>query len=167
MLRHSLRFLGWLLLAVTSFAAPAPQVAVIEDAPWSPADFSREGAAEMAVLLRLAQLQRHDCAVGLIGVGDERGCFQAGTRRALEFAAAQGVPVVRLARSGTARTGGAEDGFIAGGRLTADEARTLLADCLRRFGPLPGREQAGARQRLLQRYQAEFDARQSPGLAVR
>lgn len=156
-----------LLVALFGLAGPvsaAPRVAVIEDAPWSPADFSREGAAEMAVLLNLAELMRAGEPVGLVGVGDARGCFQGGTQRALEFALTRGVPVVRLGRTGGAVT---EDGFIAGGDLPAKEACALLAACLERFGPLPVMERVAERRRQLQRYQAEFDIRRGEQVAVR
>lgn len=157
----------FLLLGLAGSALAAPRVAVIEDATWSPADFSREGAAELAVLLHLAKLMHAGEPVGLVGVGDARGCFLAGTQRALEFATARGVPVVRLGRTARARAGTGDDGFISGGNLPAEEACSLLAACLERFGPLPAPERATERRRALARYQAEFDARSGAQVAVR
>lgn len=154
-------------LLIAGAAWAAPRVAVIEDATWSPADFSREGAAELAVLLHLAQLMHAGEPVGLVGVGDARGCFLAGTQRALEFATARGVPVVRLGRMPRERAGAGEDYFIAGGNLPASEACTLLAACLERFGPLPAPERSAERRRVLARYQAEFDARGGAQVAAR
>jgi hypothetical protein len=162
------RCVGLLLGAVLAAAAvAAPRVAVIEDAPWSPADFSREGAAELKVLLHLAELMRADEPIGLVGIGDERGCFLAGTQRALEFAAARGVPVVRLGGGAARRARAEDDLFISGGDLPAAEACVLLASCLARFGPLPAADRPAARQRQLSRYQAEFDARRTAHVAVR
>lgn len=146
------------VFALTSVAvaheADQPPVAVIEDAPWSPGDAPREGAGEFAVLLQLAELQRAHAHVGLVGVGDELGRFQLGTQRGLEFAARHGVPVVRLARGQTRTAAGDGDDFIPGGRLGADAARLLLAQCLARFGPLPSDDTA--RRAKLARYRAAF-----------
>ena len=133
--------------------APAA-VAVIEDAPWSPGDAPREGAGEFAVLLQLAALQRAHEHVGIVGVGDELGRFQLGTQRGLEVAARHGVPVVRLARGEARSPTGASDDFIPGGRLGADAAQLLLAQCLARFGPLPA--DATACRATLAHYRAAF-----------
>ncbi|HWL15346.1 MAG TPA: hypothetical protein VNR00_07060, partial [Opitutus sp.] len=48
------RFMLW-CGALAPVAVAAPPVAVIEDAPWSPDDAARDGAAELGVLLQLAQ----------------------------------------------------------------------------------------------------------------
>lgn len=176
----SLRLLAlplFCLLAVTFAAAAMPQaVAVIEDAPWSPGDAPRDGAAEMGVLLRLAELQQNREAVGLIGVGDRRGVFQEGTRRALEFAIQQGIPVVRLARESLATPVEREDGwFIDGGSLSPEAAAGLLGECLHRYGTLPkmtslhepsSRELRAYRAKL-RLFQAEFSARQPAMVAMR
>jgi hypothetical protein len=123
------------IAAIPAFAA-AP-VAVIEDAPWSPNDALRDGAAELGVLLCLAQLQQSQAVVGLVGVGDHRGIFQDGTQRGFEFAVRQGVPVVRLAREARACQPSETDLFIDGGELSPDAAVALLGQCLARYGPLP------------------------------
>lgn len=158
--RPSLRLLfaclGICCAAAAAHAAPvAPAaVAIIEDAPWSPGDASREGAGEFAVLLQLAALQRAHEHVGLVGVGDERGRFQLGTQRGLEFAARHGVPVVRLTSDPARAAGSVDDEFIPGGRLGAEAAQLLLRECLARFGPLP--IEAKARRAVLAHYRAAF-----------
>lgn len=168
-------FLG-LVLSLPVFAAPA--VSVVEDAPWSPDDAPRDGAAELNVLVQLAQLQRHADAVGLVGVGDRRGIFQDGTQRALEFAVRQGVPVVRLARGVPPCAPGANDVFIDGGLLSPEAAADLLAECLHRYGALPRNQsldtpslltarEARAFREKLRLYQAEFTSRQPPLVAMR
>lgn len=164
--------LAWLGVCVAARAIEP--VAVIEDAAWSPGDASREGAAEMGVLLKLAELQQTQSAVGLVGVGDRRGIFQEGTQRALEFAIRQGVPVVRLARGTSARPNRDVDTFIDGGVLSPEAAAALLADCLRRYGPLPKsksseptRAELNALRRQLTLYQSAFTSRQPAMVAMR
>src|SRR5690349_17634000 len=77
--------------------APPAAVGVVRDAPWSPADISREGAGEFSVLMQIARLQQTSRRAGLVGVGATRGVFAPGTERALRFAVLSGVPVVKLA----------------------------------------------------------------------
>lgn len=161
------------LLAFSHNGLAAPPVAVIEDAPWSPGDAPRDGAAEFGVLLRLAQLQREHPLVGLVGIGDRRGRFQEGTRRGLEFAVQQGIPVVRLARGAPAAVPATDDVFIDGGLMSAEAAADLLARCLERLGPLPKRDAASivasspSFREKLARYQNEFTARQPSPVAMR
>jgi len=166
-----IRFLAtpvaFLLFAIAAPASSPSPVAVIEDAPWSPGDAPRDGAAEFGVLLRLAQLQREHALVGLVGVGDRRGRFQEGTRRGLEFAVQQGCPVVRLARGTPAAVPSEDDVFIDGGPLSPQAAADLLAHCLQRFGPLPKENASPVFREQLARYQAEFNARQPSRIAMR
>lgn len=172
-IRLLVTFTALLSFTIAACAASPPPVAVIEDAPWSPGDAPRDGAAEFGVLLRLAQLQREHSLVGLVGLGDLRGRFQEGTRRGLEFAVQQGVPVVRLARGAPAAVPTDNDLFIDGGPLSAEAAVELLARCLERFGPLPQRSaspegtSSPAFREQLARYQAEFTARQPSRIAMR
>jgi hypothetical protein len=161
-----------LALAASSLAAPA--VTVVEDAPWSPDDAPRDGAAELNVLVQLAQLQRRTDVVGLVGVGDRRGIFQDGTQRGLEFAVRQGVPVVRLARGVPRCAPNENDLFIDGGLLSPEAAAALLADCLARYGALPRSDsatlsarEARALRAKLHLYQAEFTSRQPSLVALR
>ena len=174
MLRLLFCLVSAVILLVTA-AWATPRVAVIEDAPWSPNDVSRDGAAELEVMLRVAQLQQENRSVGVVGVGDKRGLFQDGTRRGLEMAVQHGVPVVRLARGMQACLNGVDDLFINGGMLSPEAASALLAECLARHGALPSVHSRGklnakemsALRRKLQLYQAEFSARQPKLLASR
>ncbi len=164
------RFMLW-CGALAPVAVAAPPVAVIEDAPWSPDDAARDGAAELGVLLQLAQLQRDHERVGLVGIGDRRGIFQEGMQRALEFAARQGVPVVRLARTPTRVAPAEPDLFIAGGDLPPAAAAALLVRCLARYGALPklaaSADESRAFREKLRLYQAEFTASQPATVAMR
>lgn len=159
-----------------TFTIAAEPVAVIEDAVWSPGDASRDGAAEMDVLLKLAQLQHAHRSVGLIGVGDRRGVFQEGTQRGFEFAIQRGVPVVRLARESVDAPLAREDGwFIDGGSMSANAAAALLNECLKRYGSLPklsslqqpSASELRAFRAKLRLFQTEFSARQPAMVAMR
>lgn len=179
MLRRFFYFTAAMLVA-GAIAQAEPRVTVIEDAPWSPNDPSRDGAAEFRVMLHIAKLQAGSSVVGIVGVGDKRGVFQEGTRRGLEMAVQHGVPVVRLARG--VRTylknvdRNPDDLFIDGGLLTPEAAQTLLVECLARHGALPrvratdtavsASELTALRQKL-QLYQAEFTAHQPEMIASR
>lgn len=151
-----------------------PRVAVIEDAPWSPDDAPRDGAAELGVLLTLAQLQAKESVVGLVGVGDRRGIFQDGTQRGLEFAVRQGVPVVRLARGPSSCRPDDSDLLIDGGSLSPDAAVALLGQCLARYGALPKVRSAHAPTKgelralreKLQLYRAAFTSQQPAAPAM-
>jgi len=174
MQRRLILFVAAMIFAGTA-AHAEPHVAVIEDAPWSPNDPSRDGAAEFGVMLRVALLQAKSATVGIIGVADKRGVFQEGTRRGLEMAVHHGVPVVRLARGLRPGLKSADDLFIDGGLLAPEAASALLAECLARHGALP-RIPAGAapsaaelvllRQKI-ELYQAEFTAHQPKLVAAR
>lgn len=152
-----------------------PLVAVVADAPWSPADAARDGAAEFQILLRLAQLQSTEKSVGLVGVGNRRGIFQQGTQRALEFAARRGVPVVRLACGMNAEPIEGSDLFINGGVLSPEVATVILTECLTRYGALPSLPASTPASSSLRRayrdrlalYQSHFTARQPLTVAVR
>jgi hypothetical protein len=151
------------------------RVAVIEDAPWSPNDSSRDGAAELEVMLCVARLQHDHQAVGVVGIGDRRGIFQEGMRRGLELAVQHGVPVVRLARGPQACLRGVDDLFIDGGMLSPAAASALLSECLARHGALPSvrttgqpnAEKLSALRKKLQLYQADFNAHQPALVASR
>lgn len=156
-------------------AVGAPPVALIEDAPWSPDDAPRDGAAELGVLLQLARLQQSHPAVGVVGVGDRRGIFQDGTQRGLEFAVRRGIPVVRLARGVRFCPPSGNDLFIDGGALSPNEAVEVLSDCLKRYGALPTSDashppttgEARELREKLTLYQAAFTSRQPAVVALR
>ncbi|HYP16471.1 MAG TPA: hypothetical protein VEQ65_04600 [Opitutus sp.] len=164
-----------LTFAAAAASSAAPQVAVIEDTVWSPDDAPRDGAAELGVLLQLAQLEKTQPLVGLVGIGDRRGIFQEGTQRGFEFAVRQGVPVVRLARGAPVHPPAETDLFINGGLLSPAAAAALLAECLARYGRLPRADSADelsprehrALRAQLALYQAAFTSRQPATVAVR
>lgn len=162
-----------LLLAVTDACAAgntAPVVAVVRTPTVMPGDVTREGAAEMLVLLEVARLRHHNTSAGLIAVGDRRGLFPAGAEEALRDAVLRGVPVVKLAIGG--RVLPAPHGlFLDGGGLSEEEASRVLARCLELYGNLPramtGANAAPALHDQLRLFQNELTLAASPRLAVR
>jgi len=163
-----------LLLAVTDAIALAgtsvPSVAVVRSTAWMPGDATREGAAEMLVLLEIARVRHQADQAGLVAVGDRRGLFPAGAEEALREAVLRGLPVVKLASGG--RVLPAPHGlFLDGGTLSAEEASRVLARCLELYGTLPPSREAGVatpqlRERLRQ-FQNELTLADSPRLAAR
>jgi len=152
---------------------PAPTVAVVWTAAGAPGDVTREGAAEMLVLLEIARLQNQGAQAGLVAVGDRRGLFPAGAEEALHGAVLRGLPVVKLARGG--RVLAAPHGlFLDGGSLSEEEAARVLRRCLELYGNLPatapdradGSAPRDLRERLRQ-FQNEFTLAASSRVAVR
>ncbi len=145
-------------------ADPAPRVTVIEDVAWSPDDASRDGAAELEILMHVAQLQKSPGAIGIVGIGDAHAVFQAGTHRALELAVREGIPVVRLALLERSPAVSDTAVFIDGGTLDPAAATALLTQCLREFGPLPRTafttSPPAELRRHLARFQTVFDRAQ-------
>ena len=147
-------------------AAPAStHVEIITDGTWS-VDVVREGAAEFAILMRLAKLQQHPGSVGIVGTGDRHGVFRDATHRVLELAVRNGIPVVRLSRQGSRNVVAPDSLFIDGRGHSPESAAAVLHRCLERFGPLPvspaenyGRSvpTLAELRDTLDRYQAEFD----------
>jgi L-asparaginase/Glu-tRNA(Gln) amidotransferase subunit D len=126
----------------------------------------------MAVLMQVAEVKKKSRLAGLVAVGDRVGVLQNGTRRGLEFAVKQGVPVVRLAADSHTAPVCDSDYFIDGGKMTPSEASVLLAKCLERYGPLPEAMSASSAKleslrNKMRLYQAEFAAHQSPVVASR
>ncbi len=134
-----------LLLGAALFAAPVLSardtakagVAVLHSAEWNAGDTVRDGAGEFAVFLRAAQLQRHHAAAGLVAVGDRNGILRSGGERALRRLVFSGVAIVKLAAGNEPMAGDLEV-FLNGGRLPAEQAATVLTQCLERHGPPPG-----------------------------
>ncbi len=112
-------------------------VAVLHSAEWNAGDTVRDGAGEFAVFLRAAQLQRQHTAAGLVAVGDRNGILRSGGERALRRLVFSGVAIVKLA-AGSEPMAGDLEVFLNGGRLPADQAASVLAQCLERHGPPPG-----------------------------
>ena len=131
-------------------------------------DFVRQGAAELDLLMRLVELQQSPGPIGIVGVGNRHGIFQAGVHRALEMAVREGIPVVRLAQNGEPAAAGSCCVFINGGTLSVAEAELLLKQCLAEFGPLPQANDAISQEMSTQlaRFQAVFDRGISSRLAV-
>lgn len=114
---------------------PAPAVAVVRSAAWSPNGAAREGAEELTVLMSVARLQASNPVTGLVGVGDRQGMFKPGTEETLRFVVLTGVPVARVSFSGFVPH---SDGlFIEAGALDEAVAAQRLQACLVRFGPPP------------------------------
>jgi hypothetical protein len=167
-------FLLALSTAATSVHADQPGTTIIYDAPWSPGDASRDGAAEFAVLLTVAQLRQHHGRAGIVAVGNVNGLLQPATHEALTRAACMGVAIVRIV--------GAKqplvvpyDFFIEAPAQPALVVEKILADCLVRFGAPPAAAnpayptaaESAAIRRVLSRYQLAFDAaRAIPSKAV-
>lgn len=134
----ALVFLGLLLMGEAGETGPSTRrlVAVVHTAGWSQGDPAKEGAAEFVILLEIARLRQVHKEGGLVAVGDRRGLFNPGAEEALRQAVLQGLPVVKLARSG--RVLPAPHGlFLDGGDLSVEEARQVLTRCLERYGALP------------------------------
>ncbi|MDP3071360.1 MAG: hypothetical protein Q8N18_13805 [Opitutaceae bacterium] len=134
------RFLAAGLLSALLHSAPcaaAPvAVAIIQEAPWSPGDDTREGAGEFAVLMQIAELRRSGACAGLLGVGAARGVFAPGAERALRFAALNGVAVVKLGARGDVAPC-PDEIFADAGGLTTAEAQRTLRDALAILGSPP------------------------------
>lgn len=155
-------------LCTLALAAPLraaePGTTVIFDTPWAPGDESRAGAAEFAILLRVAQLRQNHSHTGIVAVGNRHGLLQPATEEALARAALMGVVVVRLADA-IKPPALPDDLFVEVGAQPAYAVEKTLADCLKRFGPVPAaanparptpQETAAIRQ-VLARYQLAFD----------
>jgi hypothetical protein len=111
-------------------------IGVVRVTPWSAGDSTREGAAELAVAIRVAQLQRTHPAVGLICIGDRHGTLEPGGERALRRAAISGVLIVRLS-SGDDISATPDRLFLEGRGLSPATAAELLTALIARHGPPP------------------------------
>ena len=161
-----------LLTAVSLRATEALPVQVIRAPAWSQGDAVREGAAEFMILMEIARIRRAPGNGGLVGVGDRRGLFGPGAEEALHRAVLNGLPVVKLAASG--RVLPAPHGlFLDGQNLPEQEACTVLARCVEKYGALPPVGDAADMRQIdqlrlqLKRYQDEFTLAAGTRLAVR
>ena len=154
--------------------AVEPAVAEFHDVAWSAGDNPRIGAAEMTILMRVAQLRQGHPLAGLVCVGNRDGAFHPSTEDTLTRVALMGVPIVKLALS-SAMPVNPDDVFIEAGILAPATAKRLLADCLGRFGAPPAavdpshptaRELAAVYAKLVL-YQSVFDAANPTRLASR
>lgn len=122
-------------LTVARATAPSVGVAVVQGAAWS-VDSTREGAAELAVAIRIAQLRRAHAAVALICVGDRHGTLGCGGERALRRAVVMGVLVVRVASGGDVASTN-DDLFLDSGTRDPATVERMLTPLLQHYGPPP------------------------------
>lgn len=152
----------------------APAVEVLRPSAWSPGDPEREGACEFEVLLVAARLVRSHRLAGLISVCDDRGTALPPAERALQRAAAMGVPVVRVGPvdAWVAHPAGV---FVNAHGLSPEEASRLLRECLLTFGALPPARnplapspaEVLALRAQVARYQQHFEAQAGVRVAAR
>jgi len=150
-----------------------PGIAVLKSARWSPNDAERDGASEFEVFLCIGRLLDAHALAGVVGIGNRNGAFLPAAEQALGRAVAMGVPVVKVSVSGNLQTN-LENLFIEAGSLTADEARTALAECLVTLGALPparnplapSEAELQAIHAKLARYQRIFDAKSGSDVRV-
>lgn len=149
-------------------SAIQPNIVVLRSDTWSPTDPVRDGAREFKVLLTVAKLIRQSPLAGVIGITSHSGLLLPESAQALTRSVLMGVPVVTVSTAGQANTG-PNNLFIDAGRLNEAQARTVLSQCMLRYGafqpsanpasPTPA-ELATLRQQVKQ-YQASFDAANS------
>ena len=127
-----------LLSALPAFAAKPASVgvAILQAAPWSPLDSTRDGAGEFEVFLRIAQLRRTCQAAALVSIGDRNGVRRSGGEKALAHAALSGLPVARLAPGGVVAAVPLGV-FLDGGTLSPEHTQRVLEQCLARHGAPP------------------------------
>lgn len=142
-----------------------PQVEVIDLNDWMSAP--APASAPLTINALVIRIQTESPLAGIVAEGVQGGHFDAAEVAALERAALQGIPVVKVFR-------GTTGGFvfpwpgnlqIEGSNLNATKARVLLMACLLRFGsPPPATDPAkptaaelSAIQTCLAQYQTVFD----------
>lgn len=163
---------GLMLLNSLGLASAAAEVCLVHAPTWSQGDPVKEGAAEFMILIELARLGQQPGKGGLVGVGDRRGLFGPGAEQAMHQAALHGVPVVKLAAGGQVLP--APHGlFLDGSTLSEQEACSVLARCLEKYGSPPAVSTAAPEADLsrlrdhLRRFQDEFTLAASTRLAAR
>ena len=137
---------------------------MIRSVAWSPGDTQREGACELSIFLKVAQLKQGHRDVGLVGVGNHNGRLSSQAEEALAHVALRGIPVAKVAPQGgsVARTDDAL--FVDAGTLPESKACQILETCIDRYGPLPAaanpsqptEAELRAIHLQLDRYQAAF-----------
>jgi hypothetical protein len=165
-----------LLLAFipSGLLAADPAVGEFHDVAWAPGDSSKNGAAEMSILMSVARLRQDHSLAGLVCVGNRDGAFHAATEDTLVRVALMGVPVVKLAQSDPMPVN-PTDVFIEAGTLAPVVAKRLLSECLARFGAPPAAadpdhptaRELTATRRKLALYQSVFDTANAPRVALR
>lgn len=156
-------------------ATPSAGVAVVRNAEWALSDPVRDGAGELEIWLRVAQLQRQHDAAGVVAVGDHHGVLRSGGEQALRRVVYTGVAVVKLARAGGEVAATPDNLFIDAGALPEDHASRVLTRCLERYGAPPAAadpEHPTARERSaiqahLKKFQRDFTAERTKVVALR
>lgn len=151
-----------------------PQVEILRTGAWSPDDPERDGASEFEVLLAAARLVRSHRLAGLVSVGNDRGTALPPAERALQRAAAMGVPVVRVG-SPEGLTAHPDGVFVNACGLSPEDACRLLSECLLTYGALPparnplapSSAESDALRAQVARYQQHFEGRTGVRVAAR
>lgn len=162
------------VVAPVRLLATEPAVGEYRDLAWIPGDSSKNGAAEMAILMSVARLRQEHPLAGLVCIGNRDGAFHAATEDTLARVALMGVPVVKLAQSDPMPVN-PSDVFIEAGTLAPAAAKRLLSECLARFGAPPAAadpdhptaRELTATRRKLALYQSVFDTANAPRVALR
>src|SRR5688572_32609077 len=144
-----------------------PHVEIVALPGW----MAHAGGSDNAVVAQLASASQRVRAEaplgGLIAEGVTGGHFEETEANALDHAALQGLPVVKVGRDAPESfvPAAGQRLWIGGGNLTAAKARVLLMACLLRFGTLPAAvdpraptvAERGAIRARLAEFQAVFD----------
>lgn len=117
-------------------AGAEPAVAIIRHSRWSPSDPVRDGAREFEIYLTTASLVRDHRLAGIVGVGNKLGRLTPDAEQALKRSVLMGLPVAKVAASGSVEVD-AENLLIEAGSLSEVDASRLLSQCILRYGTLP------------------------------
>jgi hypothetical protein len=145
-----------------------PGIAVLATDAWSPGDPTRDGARNFKVLLTVAKLIQSHPLVGVIGIANRNGLLPPEAKQALTRSVLMGVPVVTVASQNPIRHDH-DQLFIEAGGMSEVEARTLLSQCMLRFGNLqpsadpshPSEAELSTLRRQVRQYQDSFNAANS------
>lgn len=148
-------------------AAAIPHVEIAALPGWMAHAGGPDNAIATQVAAAITRIRAEAPLGGLVAEGVTGGHFEETEAAALDFAAAHGLPVVKVGRDAPESFVPAAGHrlWIGGGNLTAAKARVLLMACLLRFGTLPAAanpaaptapERAALRARLAE-FQAVFD----------
>lgn len=145
-----------------------PGIAVLRGDTYSPTDPVREGAREFKVFLTVAKLIRQSPLAAVIGITSRSGLLLPESEHALTRSVLMGVPVVTVSALGEVNPD-PSNLFVEAGRLSETDARTILVQCMLRYGAFPPSAdpanptptELAALQRQVMQYQASFDAANS------
>jgi hypothetical protein len=156
---------SWPTLGTADPGTPSPRVAVLYDPSSLPVGPIRDGAAEFALLVRVAQLRQHDALAGLVCVDNRYTALLFKSQNALVRVVLMGVPVVKIPWN-RQLTANPDQVFIEAGTVSPAASEQLLADCLARYGAPPAasnpdhptRQELRAISAKIRLYQGIFDA---------